>query len=163
MTIENPLPEAPSEGAPASATPPSEGPASPPDPAPADQTKTTWRVEHRIFKGESLPEGNLDPAAVETRTQLVLKNQITLIGRSSHKRHLYPDIACNGDDAVSHRHAHITLDPDGNAYLIDLGSTNGTMLNGKLIAQNTAFKLKDEDHITLGAKTILIMHAPTTS
>jgi hypothetical protein len=34
------------------------------------------------------------------------------------------------------------------------------MLNGKVVAQNTAFKLKDNDRINLGAKTILIMHAP---
>jgi pSer/pThr/pTyr-binding forkhead associated (FHA) protein len=158
MTTDTSSPEAPSEGAQAPATPPAEAPATPAEPAPAEHTAGNWTVEHRVFKGESIPDG--DPKPVESRTEVVLEKQISLVGRTSQKRNLHPDIACNGDDAVSHRHAHITLDADGNAYLIDLGSTNGTMLNGKVVAQNTAFKLKDNDRISLGAKTILIMHAP---
>ena len=70
------------------------------------------------------------------------------------------DIACDWDGAVSHRHAKIELDPDGNAFLFDLGSTNGTMLNGQLISANKPVKLKDGDRISIGGKTALIIHGP---
>ena len=85
---------------------------------------------------------------------------MTQIGRSSKKRNLQPEIACDWDGAVSHRHAKIELDPNGNAFLVDLGSTNGTMLNGQVISSNTPVKLKDGDRISLGNKTALVIHGP---
>jgi len=86
-------------------------------------------------------------AVYESSTEIVLKNPVTHIGRSSQKRNLHPEIACDWDEAVSHRHAKIELDADGNAFLVDLGSTNGTMLNGQLISANTPVKPKDgADH-----------------
>jgi pSer/pThr/pTyr-binding forkhead associated (FHA) protein len=63
-------------------------------------------------------------------------------------------------EAVSHRHAEIELDPEGNAFLFDVGSTNGTMVNGKVIAANTPTKLEDGDRISPRGKTALIVHGP---
>lgn len=119
-------------------------------------TAADWRIECRVFKGTS----EEDPAnpAYESMFELALKNSVTEIGRSSQKRNLHPEIACDWDDAVSHRHAKIEVDPEGNPFLVDHGSTNGTMLNGKLVAANTPTKLKDGDRISLGGKTALIVH-----
>jgi pSer/pThr/pTyr-binding forkhead associated (FHA) protein len=91
---------------------------------------------------------------------MILKSPVTQIGRSSQKRNLHPEMACDWDGAVSHRHAKIELDPDSNAFLVDLGPTNGTMLNGQLISANHPVKLKDGDRISLGGKTALIIHGP---
>ena len=121
-----------------------------------ESTGAGWRIECRVFKGNS--KGGDAAPVYESAFELVLKNPVTQIGRSSQKRNLHPEIACDWDDAVSHRHAKIELDPEGNAFLVDLGSTNGTMLNGKLIAANTPTKLKDGDRISLGGKTALIVH-----
>ena len=127
--------------------------------APADPTATLWRVECRVFK-EAAPDETTPRAAYESSTEIILTSQVTQIGRSSQKRNLRPEIACDWDGAVSHRHAKIELDPDGNAFLVDLGSTNGTMLNGQVIPANTPVKLKDSDRISLGNKTALVIHGP---
>jgi hypothetical protein len=119
-----------------------------------------WRIECRVFK-EATSDQSTPSAGLESSSEIVLKNPVTQIGRSSKKRNLQPEIACDWDGAVSHRHAKIELDPDGNAFLVDLGSTNGTMLNGQLISANNPVKLKDGDRISLGGKTALIIHEPT--
>jgi hypothetical protein len=140
-----------------------QGPSSPaPDASPSDRTAgdppvARWRVECRVFK-EAAPDETTPRAAYDSSTEIVLKNQVTEIGRSSQKRNLHPEIACDWDDAVSHRHAKLELDPDGNPFLVDVGSTNGTMLNGQLISPDTSMKLKDGDRISLGSKTALIIH-----
>jgi FHA domain len=117
-----------------------------------------WRVECRVFKETA--EESTPHAAYESSTEIILKAGVTQIGRTSQKRNLHPEIACDWDDAVSHRHAKIELAPDGDAFLVDLGSTNGTLLNGALVSANTPIKLKDGDRISLGGKTALIIHAP---
>ena len=124
-----------------------------------DSPVAGWRVECRVFK-DATAEQSTPRAAYESSTEIILKNPVTQIGRSSKKRNIHPEIACDRDGAVSHRHAKIELDPDGNAFLVDLGSTNGTMLNGKLISANNAVKLKDGDRISIGGKTALIIHGP---
>jgi len=56
-----------------------------------------------------------------------------------------------GDDGISRRHAKIVV--AGNVVKIeDLGSANGTLVNGALIQQSA---LKDGDKIQLGSTTIL--------
>ena len=132
------------------------------DPQPAatgDLPVAFWRVECRVFKDPS-PDQTTPRAVCENSTEIVLKNPVTQIGRSSLKRNLHPEIACDWDEAVSHRHAKIELDADGNPFLVDVGSTNGTMLNGQLISANTPVRLKDDDRISLGNKTALIIHEP---
>ena len=127
--------------------------------AAGDPTTGSWRIECRVFK-EAAPEEATPQAASESSNEIILTNQVTQIGRSSQKRNLHPEIACNWDEAVSHRHAKIELDPDGNAFLVDVGSSNGTMLNGQLISANTPVKLKGGDRISIGNKTALIVHEP---
>jgi hypothetical protein len=73
-----------------------------------------------------------------------------LIGRTSQVRAIYPDIALDMDDAVSHRHALIECQPDGDLTLRDIGSANGTELNGVEIKPMTDIKLKNTDEITIG-------------
>jgi pSer/pThr/pTyr-binding forkhead associated (FHA) protein len=54
------------------------------------------------------------------------------------------------DASVSSRHAQLTLDDSGDYILRDLGSTNGTQLNGKELAPETDHKLQDGDKIIFG-------------
>lgn len=70
-----------------------------------------------------------------------LQEGITTIGRSEQN-----DIAI-ADPEVSRRHARITFQ-DGAFLLEDLGSTNGTFVNGRRL--NTPTPLKDGDIIYLG-------------
>jgi hypothetical protein len=156
--LESAAPATPIESPTAPQTPLATG-SNPPGPSSSESTAAAWRVECRIFK-EANSEASTPGAPYESSTEITLKNQVTQIGRSSQKRNLYPEIACDWDDAVSHRHAKIELDADGNAFLVDVGSTNGTMLNGQLISANSPVKLKDGDRIFIGGRTALIMHEP---
>ena len=128
-----------------------------PDLPPNESMGAVWRIECLKEKAGAEEAAR---AVYETAFELILKNPLTQIGRSSQKRNLHPEIACDWDDAVSHRHAKIELDPEGNPVLIDVGSTNGTMVNGQIISANTPTKLKDGDRISLGGKTALIVHGP---
>jgi hypothetical protein len=74
------------------------------------------------------------------------------IGRPDPKTGNAPDIALEWDDAVSRQHARILRRPEGD-YLEDVGSSNGTLLNGQLIAVNTPILLKNDDIITIGERT----------
>ena len=64
-----------------------------------------------------------------------------------------PDIELQvEDDGISRKHCKITTAPNGHYQLVDLGSTNGTYLNG--IAVNVA-TLQDGDKIQIGANTVV--------
>jgi len=56
------------------------------------------------------------------------------------------------DDLVSRHHCKITILPNGEAQLADLGSTNGTLLNGRKVSKA---KIHEGDKIQVGALTIL--------
>jgi diguanylate cyclase (GGDEF)-like protein len=56
------------------------------------------------------------------------------------------------DDGISRKHCKIATAPNGAHQLVDLGSTNGTFLNG--IKVNVA-TLQDGDKIQIGANTVL--------
>lgn len=55
-------------------------------------------------------------------------------------------------DGVSRRHARIAIGQDGKAELFDLGSTNGTFVNGAAVERRV---LQDGDRIAIGETTIL--------
>lgn len=61
------------------------------------------------------------------------------------------DLVLDSDGQISKRHARIELDPDGRFTLYDLGSTNGSKVNGRRVDNRT---LNDGDEITLGATRI---------
>jgi pSer/pThr/pTyr-binding forkhead associated (FHA) protein len=70
------------------------------------------------------------------------------IGRSAKAGN---DLVIDSDGQISKRHARIELDPDGRFTLYDLGSTNGSKVNGRRVDNRT---LNDGDEITLGATRI---------
>ena len=53
--------------------------------------------------------------------------------------------------SVSSHHATLTLGEDGDYILRDIGSTNGTQLNGKEIAADEDHKLQDGDKMVFGS------------
>lgn len=90
----------------------------------------------------------------EPERELILGEGDILLGRDASN-----DIVTT-DTEASRRHSRIALETDG--YLVeDLGSTNGTFVNGQRVTMPTP--IHDGDTITLGrAVRILFMgHAPT--
>lgn len=61
------------------------------------------------------------------------------------------------DSEVSRRHARLTF-REGKYFLEDLGSVNGTLINGQRMSGESA--LTDGDEIRLGSKVVLTFHQP---
>jgi pSer/pThr/pTyr-binding forkhead associated (FHA) protein len=86
-----------------------------------------------------------------------LDKPVNLIGRRSESRAVFPEIALNFDEAVSHRHALLQRGDGGTLVLRDIGATNGTRLNGKDVAALVDIPVKDGDEITLGHYTRIVV------
>ncbi|WP_371370928.1 FHA domain-containing protein [Sporomusa aerivorans] len=84
-----------------------------------------------------------DKQALLSQTVFAIVDSL-IIGRSEHN-----DITIN-DSFISHEHACISRSRH-NYLLADLNSTNGTLLNGRRIEEETA--LVNEDTIQIGAVT----------
>ena len=93
--------------------------------------------------------GPVMPAAVELNGQhYPLTAEVTVLGRSSET-----DLPLD-DTGVSRRHAQLRRTPHG-YELVDLGSTNGTFVNGERVS---AVALTDGSLITIG-RTRIVFHA----
>jgi len=63
------------------------------------------------------------------------------------------------DAAVSRRHALLVRQPDGSLILRDLGSDNGTQVNGTEVVAGADVPLRDGDTIAIGAWTRVAVRA----
>jgi pSer/pThr/pTyr-binding forkhead associated (FHA) protein len=75
-----------------------------------------------------------------------------LIGRRSDRKDIHPEIPLM-DPCISHRHAKLLRQADGGFVLLDLGSSNGTYLNGNFVSPGVRTPVKAGDQITLGCWT----------
>ncbi len=107
-----------------------------------------WQVIISIDPSLASPES--PPAPTQAPIAIDLTKSINLIGRTSLARAIHPEIPLDWDDAVSSRHAILTLQPDGSLVLRDIGSSNGTRVNGKEIAVMADVVVASGDEITLG-------------
>jgi serine/threonine protein kinase len=85
-----------------------------------------------------------------------------LIGRRSESKGIHPEIDLTSprpgpltDTGVSREHAKLVAGPDGNWSIIDLGTENGTLVNGREIPASTPIRLRDGDQINLGMWTVI--------
>ena len=114
-----------------------------PKPAPAVPAKPTTPGRLVVVESEILPSG----AAV------VLDQPEVLLGRDTHAA-----AVLDGDGFVSGRHAMVRL-RGGSPTVTDLGSTNGTYVNGERIAAETP--LHEGDELAVGS-TRMIYEPGTT-
>jgi hypothetical protein len=113
------------------------------------QTATNrWQAIVEIDSSLASPES--PPAPTQALITLDLTHTTNLIGRTSQARAIHPEIPLDLDDAVSSRHAILTIYPDSNLMLRDIGSVNGTMVNGQEIAMMADIPIRSGDEITLG-------------
>jgi FHA domain/Double zinc ribbon len=100
-----------------------------------------------------------DPMPTDLRERIFpVEHDRNVIGRRVNGREPQQDIALD-DPGVSRRHAQIKRQPDGSLALLDLGSTNGTKINGIAIESNILVPLKDGDRIMLGCWTHITVNA----
>lgn len=79
-----------------------------------------------------------------------LADGVVMIGRSSECQIILDD------DYVSTRHARVALDQSGGFFVEDMGSTNGTYVNGRRITHPTT--ITADDSVRIG-RTVLKLEA----
>jgi hypothetical protein len=101
--------------------------------------------------GLTFPEG-------EPQHSYPLDLDENLVGRRSARTNVHPEIPI-GDPSVSSRHLKICRHKDGSLYLVDVGSSNGTKLNGVAVEPGVETSLKAGDQIVIGAWTKIAIEA----
>lgn len=130
-----------------------------PEPPPAVEAAVAASWEVTISVDPSLRSAESpEPPPAEPPKVLTLISGDHLIGRTSERRAIHPEIALDLDEAISHRHALLKVESAG-LTLRDLGSSNGTLLNGKEVQPLVDLLLKDGDQITLGHWTRIAVRA----
>jgi FHA domain len=121
---------------------------------PADAKQWQIAISIAMFEPKAIdaqPPTADSPMPPSRPTQVVdLAVGSYLIGRTSQKRAILPEIPLDFDDAVSHRHAVLEMRADRSLILRDIGSANGTSLNGHEIPLTRDIPLQDGDAVTLG-------------
>ena len=84
--------------------------------------------------------------------EIPLLTPVVRIGRAT--RNAAWDISLQ-DRAVSRPHAELALQDDGSWTITDLGSANGTLINGVPLAANEPLTLRDGFVVVLGETTLL--------
>lgn len=100
-------------------------------------------------RGTERPGSNVQCSAEINGRSYRLGEGTTVFGRSSNSADIVLD-----DSGVSRRHFEITV-RDGHATAADLGSTNGTLLDGRRI---TSVMLTDGARLTAGDTEVLFRH-----
>ena len=148
-----PVPAAPARSVSIPAAPAAPAVATTPPPAPALESVPSTTM---IYPARAWPDASLDaPPAPEPPREVVM---ITLAGHAhpitSRSFVIGRSRECDlrvTDGNASRRHAEIVQ--EGSVYvLVDLGSTNGTELNGRRV---TRHELADGDRITIGATDLV--------
>ena len=62
------------------------------------------------------------------------------------------------DPLMSRRHARITRAPSGEYFVSDLGSTNGTWVDGRSVAVGTSHKLQPGSVLMMGGHVFVFRH-----
>ncbi|HVJ64653.1 MAG TPA: GGDEF domain-containing protein [Bdellovibrionota bacterium] len=85
--------------------------------------------------------------AEQGRVIKLVENKRISIGRAREADFTVPDSSC------SRKHAEFYLSPDGKAFVRDLNSTNGTIVN-KVKVKDDVSELNDGDRVQLGDNTV---------
>jgi FHA domain len=107
-----------------------------------------WQIAISVESSLLTTDSPLPPSRPTQLMDLAIGSY--LIGRTSQKRAISPEIPLDFDDAVSHRHAVLEMRADRSLILRDIGSANGTSLNGHEIPLTRDIPLQDGDTVTLG-------------
>lgn len=113
--------------------------------APFSDDLNTWASLHLLDSGQILPLGD--------RTEFTL-------GRVSEAQPIMPDIDLTPYQAYANgvSRLHAVLKREGqNVFVMDLGSSNGTYLNGKRLTPNVDQPLNHGDMLALGKLKIQIL------
>jgi len=101
------------------------------------------------FMSSSFPTRLMVLAGPALGRVILLVNLPLTVGRATKD-----DVQGLDDPLVSRQHLRIVLKPDGNIGITDLGSVNGTILNGILLVPNQMSILKKGDELRMGSTVL---------
>ena len=122
---------------------------------PSNPVMSGWEVVIAVAPNPHAGMPDAEPPPAFTARVQSLDAGTLLIGRRSVRRQILPEISLDHDDGISHRHAQLGRTPEGNFSLSDLGSSNGTTLNGADVPPGVAIPLQEGDSVALGRWTQL--------
>ncbi len=144
---------------PSPAVPPPPAVASEPPAAPAPPAFAAEAASGNMWVVVGRDPARLDAgAAPEPDRAYPLDLAENLVGRRNGRRDVHPEIPV-ADPSVSARHLKICRRADGALYGVDVGSSNGTLLNGAPLSEGVEAPLKAGDSLALGAWTLLRLEA----
>ena len=141
-------------------------PLTPPDPLPPPAAAGTWTAvvaADRAYYDSVQAVSDQDAASISLPAHVPerrfrLSGTEVRIGRRSVSRRIEPEIDLTGpptDPGVSRLHAVLIAGPDRSWSVVDPGSPNGILVNGKDVPPGQAVPLRDGDRIHLGAWTVI--------
>jgi len=109
-------------------------------------TDASLRPGTMMVAGDMVPDQGAATLTLPDGRRVVLENQSVSLGRLPEC-----DLAI-ADSGVSRRHAEVRRGPDNTWLVADLGSTNGTKVNG--VRVNGTRQLESGDEITVGSTSV---------
>jgi serine/threonine protein kinase len=135
-------------------TPPPQPPAAPL--TPCHSCGRLNKAQARFCATCGTPLGNLPAAKIVLRSthrswEISLGQTPMRIGRRDPRQNHYPEVdLAEHDRGIASRH-HATIQRDGDFYTVtDVGSTNGTLVNGLPLTPRTPHRLRQGDQIKIG-------------
>jgi O-antigen/teichoic acid export membrane protein len=115
----------------------------------------------RMWEAKALSNSSVRFPVYANKRRFPLAGTQMRIGRSGTTHNLEPEIDLAGpptDPGVSRLHAVLIAAPNGTWAVLDPGSANGTLLNGRKITIGDMVPLRDGDRINLGTWTVITVH-----
>jgi hypothetical protein len=131
--------------------------------AAAKSAVTASSAQAAFQESENFPDNGvlrLEIKGSPEHIDLTFKGKEIILGRRDPATGVLPDVDlapfAGYRMGVSRRHSQIRLGDDSFLNIFDLGSSNGTFLNGKKLDPNSPYRLNNHDEITLGQIVIRI-------
>jgi hypothetical protein len=125
---------------------------------PRAPAKSSWELVLTVDASLDTEPDASAPAPGDPERVFPVEQAELLVGRRDDRQAIRPALALH-DPGASRRHAKFLLGADGRVSLHDLGSTNGTRLNGKDVVAGSVSPLKEGDEVTLGRWTRIRLRA----
>jgi hypothetical protein len=129
-----------------------------PGPPPTAAAPAKWLLVITVDASLDTEPDPATPPPVEPERIFPVEQSEMLVGRRDDRQQIRPALALH-DPGASRRHARFLLEHDGTVSLHDLGSTNGTKLNGQDVVSGSVRRLKEDDEVTLGRWTRIRLKA----
>ena len=122
----------------------------------APSSTAATRLNVVVVTDPSLADDDMRSQCPQNAPELVFPLDVdeNLVGRRSDAKKIFPEIDLS-DPGVSHRHLKLLRQPDGSFAALELGSANGTTLNGVALKPGLITPVAAGDELLVGMWTRL--------